>query len=178
MAKRLAQDGIEVSEGLTTLNLQTAPELWPVLQSRGEAVDLAGLFRRVGLLWRGMIRLLCKQQQLIPRRTKIAVVDSKTIPLHAGIVGHDLGPVVPRIATWIGQAGIRRGNDLMRKELFITSGLEHGEEHAGQLLVLTLDILPATLVGGFMFQAEATVLPILDSHQHAVVVAHPMGAIP
>ena len=29
-----------------------------------------------------------------------------------------------------------------------------------------------------MFQAEAAVLPVLDGHQHAVVVAHPVSAVP
>src|SRR5262249_46750879 len=71
MAKRLAQNGIEVGQCLAALDLQTAPELWPIPQGCGEAVDLTGLFRRIGLLWRGVIRLLCQQQHLVPRRTKI-----------------------------------------------------------------------------------------------------------
>ena len=78
-------------------------------------------------------------------------MDTKAIPLHAGIIGDDFSPVVPWIAARIGQAGIGRGYGLMRKELFITGRLEHGEEHVGQLLVLTLAVLLATLVGRFMF---------------------------
>src|SRR4029453_6459886 len=154
MAKRLAQDGIKVGQRLSTLDLQTAPELWPMPQGGSEAVDLVGLFRRIGLLERDVLRLLCQQQHLVPRRTKIAVMDTKAIPLHPAIVSEDFGPVVSWIATRIGEAGIGRGNGLMPIDLFITGGLEHGEEHVSQLLVLPLDVLLATLLDGFMFQAE------------------------
>ena len=34
-------------------------KLWPMPQGRCEAVDLASLFRRIGLLWRSVLRLLC-----------------------------------------------------------------------------------------------------------------------
>src|SRR5262245_47679891 len=98
MAKRLTQDGIEVGQGLAALDLHTAPELWPLPQGSGEAVDLVGLYRRIGLLWRDVRRTPCQTKHLLERRAHIAVGDGEPIPLHASIVRYDLGPVVPRIA--------------------------------------------------------------------------------
>jgi hypothetical protein len=63
-------------------------------------------------------------------------------------------------------------------ELFITSGLEHGEGQMGQLLVLTLGVLLATLVGQCAFRAEVTALPVLDGHQNVAVVVDPAGTVP
>src|SRR5438132_1333769 len=178
MLKRLTQNVIEVSEGLSALNLQTAPEFWPILQGGGEAIDLLRLFPGIGLLWYDVLCTRCGKQHRLERRTELAIVDGKSIPLHACIVGDDLDPVVPRIAARLRQAGIGRGNGLMRIDPFVTGGLEHVKEQVGQFPVLALDVLLATPLNRFVFQAEVAAFPVLDRHQNTVVATDAVGAIP
>src|SRR5919197_857075 len=47
-----------------------------------------------------------------------------------------------------------------------------------QLLVLALDVLLATTLSRFVFEAEAAAFPVLDGHQNAIVATDQVGAVP